>query len=354
MGSIRMQQENSVRCRVGVVGDSGVGKTSLVARFFGKEFDQDALPQTPEAVTKTTIVGCKTVQFTIQEISNISDTEVSPTLYELDVILLCYNISQPSTIQSLITHWVPSLNLLAPSTPLLLIGCQSDLRTDRAVVTSLARQGRSPVSSCQGLRVSRQIRAVMYVETETRHSDKSAAAAFEVAALTCMGHFNIPPPTAKHRSRSVTTREKAESTSDFWEKFRSPIPKRRWSTKSPARLNELTSTGMKSGSMSNLSLIRSKSSPLSDTNVLSINTSSKPPRASRKNSLKDQPPKLKMIKCQRMTGDKTCEEIEIAVPESVYDNLEQDGEITRNTEERQSFGRKLRGFFLKELGGGCS
>ena len=40
MGSIRMQQENSVRCRVGVVGDSGVGKTSLVTRFLGKEFDQ--------------------------------------------------------------------------------------------------------------------------------------------------------------------------------------------------------------------------------------------------------------------------------------------------------------------------
>jgi hypothetical protein len=55
-----------------------------------------------------------------------------------------------------------------------------------------------------------------------------------------------------------------------------------------------------------------------------------------------------------MTDDKTFEEIDIAVPESVYDNLEQDGEITRNTEERQSFGRKLRGFFLKELGGGCS
>ena len=55
-----------------------------------------------------------------------------------------------------------------------------------------------------------------------------------------------------------------------------------------------------------------------------------------------------------MTSDKTFEEIEIAVPESVYDNLEPDRDITRNTEERKSFGSKLKGFFVKELPGGCS
>eukprot|EP00092_Neocalanus_flemingeri_P022313 GFUD01024195.1.p1 GENE.GFUD01024195.1~~GFUD01024195.1.p1 ORF type:complete len:129 (+),score=26.84 GFUD01024195.1:213-599(+) len=123
--------------------------------------------------------------------------------------------------------------------------------------------------------------------------------------------------------------------------FRSPIPKRRWSTKSPARLKELSGFGTKSGSLSNLSLIRSKSNPLSDTNVLSINTSAKPLRASRKISQKDQTAKLVMIKCQRMTCDKTFEEIEIALPECVYDNLEPEGGITRNGEERKFFGSKL-------------
>ena len=55
-----------------------------------------------------------------------------------------------------------------------------------------------------------------------------------------------------------------------------------------------------------------------------------------------------------MTCDKTFEEIEIAVPESVYDNLEPEVDVTSNTDERLSFGRKLRSFFLTELGGGCT
>jgi len=344
--------EGGLTCRVLVVGDTGVGKTALITRFLGEQFLQEKELYKPSL--KTTTVGCKIVIFSILEISDISNTGVNPAILHCDVLLLCYNISEPASLRSVINHWVPSLQSLAPSTPHLLIGCQADLRTDRAVVTSLANQGRSPVSSSQALRVSRQIGAVMYVETETKLSTKSAVSAFEVAALTCMGHFNIPAPPIKHRSRSVTTKHKIESTTEFWEKFRSPIPKRRWSTKSPARLHELSSTGIRSGSLGNLSLIRSKSSPLSDTNVISISTSSKPPRASRKTVRKDQTSKLKMIKCQRMTQEKTFEEIEIAVPESVYDNLENDEVTARHTTDKQSFGQKLRSFFLPELAGGLT
>jgi len=343
-----------MECRVVVAGDTGVGKSALINRFVGEELKED-VPREPHlACTKSGIVGYKTVHFTMQEISDISQAEVSPTLYESDVILLCFNISQPSTLRSIISHWVASLRLLAPSIPLLLIGCQSDLRNDRSVLASLAKQGKSSVSTFQALSVSRQLGAVMYVETETRQSNRSAVTAFEVAALTCMGNFHIPTPTGKQRSRSVTPRDKPENTSEFWDKFRSPIPKRRWSTKSPARPTELSSVGNKSGSLSNISLIRSKSNPLSDTNVLSIKTCSRPPRASRKSIHKDPTAKLIMIKCQRMTYDKTFEEIEIAVPLSVYDNLEPEGEITRNTEERKSFGSKLRGFFVKDFAGSCS
>ena len=38
MGSVMM--EGVVMCRVVVAGDSGVGKTSLIARFLGEKFEQ--------------------------------------------------------------------------------------------------------------------------------------------------------------------------------------------------------------------------------------------------------------------------------------------------------------------------
>ena len=38
MGSVRDQLYNRVECRVGLVGDRGVGKTALVNKFCGDEF----------------------------------------------------------------------------------------------------------------------------------------------------------------------------------------------------------------------------------------------------------------------------------------------------------------------------
>ena len=38
MGSVRDQLYNRVECRVGLVGDRGVGKTALVNKFCGEEF----------------------------------------------------------------------------------------------------------------------------------------------------------------------------------------------------------------------------------------------------------------------------------------------------------------------------
>lgn len=56
------------------------------------------------------------------------------------------------------------------------------------------------------------------------------------------------------------------------------------------------------------------------------------------------------IKCIRLTVDKNCEEIEIEVPEAVYDNLEeeQSDEGVNNAEvEKDNWGTKLKGLFAK-------
>ena len=57
------------------------------------------------------------------------------------------------------------------------------------------------------------------------------------------------------------------------------------------------------------------------------------------------------IKCIRLTVDKNCEEIEIEVPEAVYDNLEEEEEVDAleniSEGEKGSWGTKLRGLFVK-------
>ena len=96
------------------------------------------------------------------------------------MFLLCYRISDPSSLFSAINHWVPELRNHAPSTPILLVGCASDQRGDRSVVDSLARHGRSFVSQEQARSFAQQVQAAACLETSAR--TLSARPVFELAA----------------------------------------------------------------------------------------------------------------------------------------------------------------------------
>lgn len=107
---------------------------------------------------------------------------------EADVFLLCYKISDPSTLFSALNYWCPEIRLHSYcSVPIILVGCGSDLRTDRDVLTSLSKQGKAPVSVDQALSFCQRIGGVTYVETSAKASARAAISAFEVAGLASMG-----------------------------------------------------------------------------------------------------------------------------------------------------------------------
>ena len=107
---------------------------------------------------------------------------------EADVFLLCYKISDPSTLFSALNYWCPEIRLHSSySIPIILVGCGSDLRTDRDVLSSLSRRGKAPVSIDQALSFCQRIGGVTYVETSAKVSAKAAISAFEVAGLASMG-----------------------------------------------------------------------------------------------------------------------------------------------------------------------
>ena len=84
----------------------------------------------PTKHVKTTNVDRKKVKYTIHESSDALDPVSIMQLREADVIMLCFNICDPPTLFSAIQMWAPSL----PPAPLLLVGCQADLRTDRIIL----------------------------------------------------------------------------------------------------------------------------------------------------------------------------------------------------------------------------
>jgi Ras-related C3 botulinum toxin substrate 1 len=53
---------------------------------------------------------------------------VSAVFQRADIFLLCYKISDPATLFSALNFWCPEIRGHAPSTPIILVGCQSDMR----------------------------------------------------------------------------------------------------------------------------------------------------------------------------------------------------------------------------------
>jgi GTPase SAR1 family protein len=274
---------------------------------------------------------------------------------EADVFLLCYKVSEPSSLFNAINHWCPEVRSIAPATPIILVGCQADLRGDRDILHNLSKQGRNVISSDQGLSFSQQMNALMYVETSAKTSTRAAISAFEVAGLASMGKLvkprsprSTPSPKAtnkKKRFSEVSPQNSLERNEDdivmgnqpFWDRLQSPKLFTRSISEAP-RTPSLNS---------------SRSASLSSKSIPSISSlGTKTPKASRKASVKGQMPEKTMtIKCQRLTADRTYEEIEVEVPVPIYETIQlynDTGSLAARSKERhRSIGSKLRNLFSR-------
>ena len=312
---------------------------------------------------------------------------------EADVFMLCYKISDPATLFSALNFWCPEVRAVSPDAPIILVGCQSDLRGDRDVISGLAKSGRAPVSSDQALSFSRQISAVIYVETSAKTSTRSAISAFEVAGLASMGKIapkykmfpsrvpSTPSPEAslkkqrfsgspggsleRNEEPEIDVLHTMEPSEHFWEHFQYSDEKRRSNSDAPlVTLPTAPRTPNLSSSSRSASLSSAKSRARSNTSIPSSTSSScvfganKTPKSLRKSSSHANnnngasQEKMITIKCQRLRADKTYEEIEVEVPAPIYETIQlynDTGSLAARKDKNQSrsFGTKLKNLFTK-------
>lgn len=128
-------QEEDSTVYIAVVGDAGVGKTSLITAAASETFPDSPPPVLPPArlPAETTPEGVPVV---------ITDTSSRPedkraleiACRHASVIVLCFAMDQPATLRRVSTHWIPELRRLGVEVPILLVGCKSDVRpADRSL-----------------------------------------------------------------------------------------------------------------------------------------------------------------------------------------------------------------------------
>ncbi|KAL5103565.1 Ras-like GTP-binding protein Rho1 [Taenia crassiceps] len=77
------------------------------------------------------------------------------TIYQgTHVFVLCFAVDRRSSFNSVADKWVPIINELCPTVPILLVGCRCDARTSSS----------ESITPSEGQALARKVGAVSYIE----------------------------------------------------------------------------------------------------------------------------------------------------------------------------------------------
>lgn len=202
------------RYKLSVVGDGECGKTSLLNALVKSDFDAEESCIFDECVTDITTEESR-LEVMLWEISGLEDYEsIRREMYrDSDVILICFDIGHPPSLQSVVNKWVPEVSNACPGVPYLLIGCKNDLRTDSALQFYLTVPGQEPeesdsISRIQAVSVAQSVGARGYVEccAKTRWNVKEVFKSAADAILHKDDKEDGKSPEETNKSQSVLRR----------------------------------------------------------------------------------------------------------------------------------------------------
>uniref|UniRef100_A0A3B5MHP5 Rho family GTPase 2 n=1 Tax=Xiphophorus couchianus TaxID=32473 RepID=A0A3B5MHP5_9TELE len=118
---------------------------------------------------------------------------ILPLAYpDSDAVLICFDISRPETLDSVIKKWQGETQEFCPNAKVVLVGCKLDMRTDVNTLRELSKQRLIPVTHEQGSAIARQMGAVAYVECTSKVSENSVRDVFHITTLASVRQPHKP------------------------------------------------------------------------------------------------------------------------------------------------------------------
>ncbi|KAJ7836714.1 Rho family small GTP binding protein cdc42 [Mycena leptocephala] len=153
-----------------IIGDHGVGKTSMCISFTTGKFPYGYIPTFFDSYADRMQLGTKTWMFGIFDTAGSEEYDrLRPLSYpQTDIFLVCFSVGLPPSFEHVKSKWVPEAHHHCPGTPFVLVATQIDLRADEEAVERMARDGKLTVSVHQGQRMARELGAAKYVECSAK------------------------------------------------------------------------------------------------------------------------------------------------------------------------------------------
>ena len=104
---------------------------------------------------------------------------------DTDVILMCFSIDTPDSLENIPEKWTPEVKHFCPNVPIILVGNKKDLRNDEATKRELMRQKQEPVGPMKGTEMAEKINAFAYLECSAKTKD-GVREVFEMATRAAL------------------------------------------------------------------------------------------------------------------------------------------------------------------------
>ena len=190
-----------IKRKLVIVGDGACGKTCLLIMFSEGAFPKEYVPTVFENYVASITVDGRSVELELWDTAGQEDYDrLRPLSYpDSNVILICYSIDLPDSLDNVQEKWVPEVNHYAPNVPFVLVGCKCDLRNDPNTIQRLKKMyNQSPVLREYGQSVANAIGAASFVECSAK-TGENIRIVFENATRAALA--SSPNSIAKIHSR---------------------------------------------------------------------------------------------------------------------------------------------------------
>ncbi|XP_061468993.1 rho-related GTP-binding protein RhoD [Rhineura floridana] len=156
--------------KIVVVGDGGCGKTSLLMVFARGQFPKVYVPTVFEKYSAPFHISGKQVHINLWDTAGQEDYDrLRPLSYSgAHAVIMCYDVTNPSSFDNILTKWYPEVKHFCRGIPILLVGCKTDLRKDKVLLRKLHQDQLEPITYQKGEALAQNLHAVAYLECSAR------------------------------------------------------------------------------------------------------------------------------------------------------------------------------------------
>lgn len=177
----------SIRKKLVIVGDGACGKTCLLIVFSKDQFPEVYVPTVFENYVADIEVDSKQVELALWDTAGQEDYDrLRPLSYpDTDVILMCFSIDSPDSLENIPEKWTPEVRHFCPNVPIILVGNKKDLRSDVGTIRELQKMKQQPVTNEDGQAMADKIGAYGYLECSAR-TKEGVREVFELATRAAL------------------------------------------------------------------------------------------------------------------------------------------------------------------------